>query len=246
MTTRRLLEICAETTQACVAANKGGADRIELCSALVVGGLTPSYGLIREAVDCGAVPVYVLLRPRGGDFLYSDEEFRVICRDLEFAGALGVAGFVAGILNGDGLPDTERTSLLVKLAEPLEVTFHRAFDLAANRSTSLERIIDSGCRRLLTSGGAPSALEGVDELARLSRQAAGRIRIAAGGGVSLRTAEAIMKAAAVDLHASLRTVTRAFGGGDPLWDDAAGPVHVAAESVRELADLAHRHALQDS
>jgi copper homeostasis protein len=241
---RRMLEICAETPQACVAANQGGADRIELCSALIVGGLTPSHGLIREAVNLGPTPVYVLLRPRGGDFLCSDVEFLVICQDMEHAAALGVAGFVVGILNELGLPDVERMSKLVEQAGPLEVTFHRAFDLAASRSESLERIIDSGCRRLLTSGGAPSGLQGIEELARLSKQAAGRIRIAAGGGVGMHSAEAIMKAAAVDLHASLRTgVAWGLGGGDPLWDDAARPVDIRSESVRELAELVHLYPL---
>ena len=240
----RMLEICAETPQACLAANEGGADRIELCSALIVGGLTPSYGLIREAVESGSTPVYVLLRPRGGDFLCSQQEFRVICRDLECAGELGVAGFVAGILTEDSLPDVERMSRLVKLAGPLEVTFHRAFDLAANRSKSLEMIIDAGCRRLLTSGGAPSALEGLEELSRIRKQAGDRIRIAAGGGVGMHAAEAIIKAAAVDLHASLRTrAACGLGRGDPLCEDATKPVHVRPESVRELADFVHLHPL---
>ena len=240
----RMLEICAETPQACLAANEGGADRIELCSALIVGGLTPSHGLIREALTAGSTPVYVLLRPRGGDFLCSDAEFRSICHDMEHAAGLGVSGFVVGILNDESMPDVVRMSELVELAGQLEVTFHRAFDLAARRSESLEMIIDAGCLRLLTSGGTPSALEGLEELSRLSRQAGGRIRIAAGGGVSMHTAAAIMKAAAVDLHASLRTgVAWGLGGGDPLWDDAARPVHVRTGSVRELAELVHLHPL---
>ena len=238
----RLLEICAETPQACLAAGEGGADRLELCSALVVGGLTPSHGLIREAMETAQVPVYVLLRPRGGDFLYSEQEFRVICRDLENAGALGAAGFVAGMLLEDGSPDVPRMSRLVAMAGSLEVTFHRAFDRAANRSASLEKVIDTGCRRLLTSGGAPSAPEGLDELTRLCRQAKDRIRIAAGGGVNLQTAGAILNAAAVDLHASLRTgPAGAPGAGDPLWHDAAHPAHLHKERVRELADLVHRY-----
>jgi copper homeostasis protein len=241
---RRMLEICAETPQACLAANEGGADRIELCSALIVGGLTPSHALIREATDTGPTPVYVLLRPRGGDFLYSDAEFRVICHDMEHAAALGVAGFVVGILNEHDLPNVDRMSRLVKLAGSLEVTFHRAFDLAASPSESLERIIDTGCRRLLTSGGAASALEGLGELTALSNQASGRIRIAAGGGVGMQTAEAIIKGAAVDLHASLRAgVAWGLGGGDPLWDDAARPVNICSASVHELAELVHLHPL---
>ena len=210
----RVLEICAETPQACLAAGEGGADRVELCSALIVGGLTPSYGLIREAVETGPTPIYILLRPRGGDFLCSEAEFRVICRDLEHAASLGVAGFVAGILREDGLPDGSRMATLVEMAGSLEVTFHRAFDLASNRFEALERIIDSGCRRLLTSGGAPSALEGMEELSRLSRQARGRIRIAAAGGVGPHNAQVILRSAEVDLHASLR---RGVGGGFERW-----------------------------
>jgi copper homeostasis protein len=237
---QRILEVCAETPQACHAATEGGAHRIELCSALIVGGLTPSYGLIREAIASVPTPVYVLLRPRAGDFLYSNEEFRIICRDLEAAASLGASGFVVGILRPDGTPDVARMSTLVQLAAPLEVSFHRAFDLASHLSESLERIIDTGCRRLLTSGGAPTVLEGLETLSHLARQAGDRIRIAAGGGVNRHTAKIILEAAAVDLHASLRTsAAPKLGGGDPLWDDAAKPVLIHPEDVRQLADLLH-------
>jgi copper homeostasis protein len=237
---QRVLEICAETLQGCEAACAGGADRVELCSALIEGGLTPSHGFIEQAVATTCVPVHVLLRPRGGDFVYSDAEFAMICSDLRHSAALGAAGVVAGILLPDGSIDLDRIRHLVDLAGPLEVTFHRAFDQARHLPQALEDVIATGCHRLLTSGGQPSALHGAPTLGALASQARSRIRIAAGGGVNLQTAPHILEQAeAVDLHASLRSaIQRAESHTqlDPLWN-RCGMIDV--EDVRAMARLLH-------
>ncbi len=241
------LEICAETLQACDAAREGGADRIELCSALSESGLTPSHGLIRAAIRRSGLPVHVLLRPRAGDFVYSDAEYETMRDDLLHAAELGAGGVVLGLLLRDGTVDAERTGALVALAGPLPVTFHRAFDRSKNLPDALETIIGCGCARLLSSGGEPTATEGVAMLRKLTRQAAGRIRIAAGGGIRLGTAGALIGQVRVDLHASLRNGNRpamALPVRDPLWNDpedgstAAAPV--SAEDVRQLASLLGR------
>ncbi len=238
------LEICAETLQACEAAREGGADRIELCSALSESGLTPSHGLIRAAIERGGLPVHVLLRPRGGDFVYSDAEYETMREDLRHAAALGAAGVVLGLLHRDGSVDRERTAALVALAGPLPVTFHRAFDRSRDLPQSLETIIGCGCARLLTSGGEPTAAQGVGMLRQLARQAAGRLRIAAGGGVRPQTAASLIGQVRVDLHASLRTIVRAAVSSqapDPLWNspESGSPeaAQVSAGDVRQLASL---------
>lgn len=198
------LEICAETLQSCIAARDGGANRIELCSGLIVDGLTPSHGLIRQAIVESNLPVHVMLRPRGGDFVYSASEFEVICSDLEHAAHLGAAGVVCGILRKDNTVDTERISKLVKLRGAMEVTFHRAFDQTPDLSRALEDLIACGCGRLLSSGAKPSAGEGESTLAALVEQARGRIRIAAGGGITVQVATSLLARTDVDLHTSLR------------------------------------------
>ncbi|MBV8897568.1 MAG: copper homeostasis protein CutC [Acidobacteriaceae bacterium] len=198
------LEICADTLQACVAAREGGADRIELCSGLSEGGLTPSHAFIRRAMLESMLPVHVLLRPRTGDFVYAQSEFDVICGDLEHAAQLGAAGIVCGILRADRTVDIQRTSKLVQLADPMEVTFHRAFDLTPDLGQALEDVIGCGCQRVLSSGARPSAGEGESVLATLVQQTRGRIRIMAGGGITVQTAARLLACADVDLHASLR------------------------------------------
>ena len=238
------LEICAETPQACDAAREGGADRIELCSALSEGGLTPSHGLIRAAMRRSGLPVHVLLRPRAGDFVYSEAEYETMREDLRHAAELGAAGVVLGILRRDGSVDRERTGAMVALAAPLPVTFHRAFDRSSDLPEALETIIGCGCARLLSSGGETTATEGAAMLGKLTRQAAGRLRIAAGGGIRLGTAAALIGQARVDLHASLRTgnrAARATPARDPLWNSPEGGPNAAApvfvEDVRQLAAL---------
>ncbi len=200
-----VFELCVENIQACLAARDGGADRIELCTALSEGGLTPSHGLIRDAILRSGLPVHVLLRPRSGDFLYTEDEFGLMCEDLLHARALGASGFVLGILREDLTVDMERTRTLVELAAPLEITFHRAFDYTVSLEQALEDVIATGCRRLLTSGGERDVLAGLEMLARLVQLAGGRIETAVGGGLRIQDAASIARAThASHFHGSLR------------------------------------------
>ncbi len=216
-----VFELCAESVPACVAAREGGADRIELCSSLDRGGLTPSHGLIVEAMERSGMPIHVMLRPRAGGFVYTAEEFAVMRRDLQHLRQLGAAGVVLGLLRADGMVDVERTAQLVREAGTLEVTFHRAFDEVVDLRQGLEDIIASGCKRVLTSGGKDDVVSGAVCLSRLVIQAEGRIAVAVGGGLRLHNASALAQATgATHFHGSLRS------GGE------AAPVDV--EDVRTM------------
>ena len=205
MSSKIIFELCAETIAACIAARDGGADRIELCSALSEDGLTPSHGFIRAAVALSGLPVHVLVRPRGGNFVYSEEEFKLMRDDILHARELGASGVVIGVLNPDATVDVVRTRALVELASPLEVTFHRAFDSTFALEAALEDVISTGSHRLLTSGGQPDVLQGAPSLRRLNEIAAGRIAIAAGGGLRLENARDVaLKAGVQQVHGSLR------------------------------------------
>lgn len=186
-------------------ARDGGADRLELCCDLREDGLTPSHALMRAAIAQSGLPIYTILRPRGGDFVYSDAEFALIQEDLEHARLLGAAGFVAGVLRSDGTIDVARMRLLVDQAGSLEVTFHRAFDVTANLEHALEDVIATGCRRLLTSGGAADVYTGAETLRHLREQADERILVAVGGGLRLENAEDVARVTgAVHFHGSVR------------------------------------------
>lgn len=201
-------ELCAETLQACLAAGEGGADRIELCSALSEDGLTPSHGLIHAAVRRSGLPVHVLLRPRAGNFFYSDEEFELMCDDLLHARTLGASGFALGVLRADATIDIERTRTLVELASPLEVTFHRAFDLVSSLYEALDDVITTGCHRILTSGGEGDVVVGAANLATLVDLAKNRITIVAGGGLRVENAAPVARTSrATHFHGSVRRST---------------------------------------
>ena len=237
MTRAITFELCAETLQACLAAREGGADRIELCSALSEDGLTPSHGLIRAAVERCGLPVHVLLRPRCGDFVYSADEFALMREDLMHARELGANGFAFGVLKADGSVDLMRTRELVELAAPLDVTFHRAFDLTPFLDAALEEVIAAGCRRILTSGGEPDLVAGAANLARLVKLAEGRIDIAVGGGLRLSNAASVAR----DTHAShfhgsvRRRVERASASaGDSVLASQGGEYKVHPEDVRAI------------
>ncbi len=200
-----IFELCAETIDACIAAREGGAHRIELCSGLSEGGLTPSHGLIHAAVKLSGIPVHVLVRPRGGDFIYAEAEVAVMREDILHIKKLGAAGVVLGVLNPDGTVDVKATSELVQLAQPMNVTFHRAFDAAPSLSQALEDVISTGADRILTSGGHHDVVAGSSCLAELVIQAGNRIEIAVGGGLRLQNAARLARlTGATHFHGSLR------------------------------------------
>ena len=200
-----IFELCAETIDACFAAGEGGAHRIELCSGLSEGGVSPSHGLILDAVGRSGLPVHVLVRPRGGDFVYSASDVDVMRRDIVHIKELGAAGVVFGVLQPDGQVDVEATRALVQLTRPMKVTFHRAFDLTPSLPQALEDVISTGADRLLTSGGQPDVVTGSAMLAELVRLTGDRIEIAVGGGLRLENAALLARATgARHFHGSLR------------------------------------------
>jgi copper homeostasis protein len=178
-----LVEAAVESFEGALAAGRAGADRIELCVNLDVGGTTPSAALIAAVAGDAQIPVFVLMRPRAGDFVYTRREIDAMTRDIELALSMEIAGIVTGVLNPDSTVNVERTRTLVRAAAGLPVTFHRAFDSAASLTDALERVIDAGASRVLTSGGAATAAEGADTIASLVDQVGGRISIVAGGSI---------------------------------------------------------------
>ena len=178
-----LVEAAVETLDSALAADRAGADRIELCDNLGEGGTSPDGGLVAAIVERIRLPVFVLIRPRAGDFVYSKSEFEVMIRDIELTRTMGIAGIVTGALDASGRVDVKRTRSLVKAAGGLPVTFHRAIDSAADLSVALDDVIEAGVSRVLTSGGAPTAREGVEAIAALVLQARERVSIIAGGGI---------------------------------------------------------------
>lgn len=196
-----VFEVCVDSVDAAVAAERGGAARVELCSDLLEGGLTPSHGTIEAARARLGIKIMAMVRPRGGDFCYTDTEFDVMRRDLAAARTLGADGIVLGLLNPDGTVDRDRTAELVALARPLPVTFHRAFDMTRDPFEALDTLIALGVDRVLTSGQEPTVLEGIELIAALLERAAGRIIVMPGGGITARTAPKIVKAVPVrEMH----------------------------------------------
>lgn len=179
-------EICVDSIDGVHAAENGGGNRIELCDNLLEGGTTPSYGMIRTAVETLSIPVNVIIRPRGGDFCYSQHEFTAMRYDVETAKELGANGVVIGILKEDGTIDVGRTRELVEVARPLSVTFHRAFDMSRDPFQALEELIELGIDRVLTSGQEVSVLEGLDTIKALVKQAGERIVVMPGGDITER------------------------------------------------------------
>ncbi len=186
-------EICVDSTEAVRAAHEAGADRVELCSALVEGGLTPTVGAIRLAKAFSELRVHVMIRPRGGDFLYSDDEIEQMLLDIAVAKAEGAHAVVFGLLLPDGTIDVEKTKRLIDAARPMQVTFHRAFDLAADPVASLEALADLHVERVLTSGQEENAMKGLPLICDLIRRADGRIIVMPGGGITVGNARLIAR-----------------------------------------------------
>jgi copper homeostasis protein len=199
-----LFELCAESLNSARVAEAGGADRIELCADLRIGGVTPSFDLVSTAIKAISIPVYVLIRPRGGDFIYSVDEFVQMRRQVEQAKQAGSAGVVLGVLRADASVDVERSRSLVELAYPMKVTFHRAFDAVPDRSEALEAVIQTGADCLLTSGGQPEVLAGAAMIGQLREQAGARLAVMAGGGLTLANlVEVVRRSGVLYLHGSL-------------------------------------------
>jgi copper homeostasis protein len=200
-----LIEVCVDSVESAIAAERGGAHRVELCSNLLDGGVTPSSGLIATVRETISIRLHVMVRPRGGDFNYSDDEFQIMQRDILTSKQLGADGVVLGVLDLDGRVDTRRTRQLVDLAAPLRVTFHRAFDMSLDLFQSLLDLQTTGVHSILTSGGKQSASEGADTLRRLVDTANGSVGIMAGGGIEDHNVAALIEQTGVrEIHASLK------------------------------------------
>ena len=207
-----MVEVCANGVESCIAAQEGGADRVELCAGIPEGGTTPSYGEIKVARRVlTTTRLHVIIRPRGGDFLYSDLEVERMAEDIAVCRELGADGVVFGCLNADGTFDLEKNRYLMECSRGMSVTCHRAFDRAVNPEQALEDVIALGFDRILTSGQQPKAEQGIDLLAKLNRQAAGRIILMAGSGVTEQNIRRICEATGLtEFHFSGR---ESFGSG---------------------------------
>lgn len=237
--TRPLLEIAADGLRSALAAEAGGADRVELCADLANGGVTPSVGVIAAVRDVLALPVHVLIRPRAGDFCYSRAEIRVMQYDIEQCARLGCHGIVIGALDTAGDVDLKACRELMAVAGAMSITFHRAFDAVRDRQIALEALIGLGCARVLTSGGSVSAPEGATAIAAVVRQAAGRIGVMAAAGIRSEHVRELIAATGVrEIHASASARqtsptsqrSAALRGLDPDWQQTD------AEAVRRLVD----------
>lgn len=208
-----LVEACVDSVASSLAAERGGARRLELCDALFDGGTTPSAGMIAACKAAVSIPVFVMIRPRGGGFVYSDAERDVMRRDVVVARELGADGVVIGGLRPDSTVDLALVRFLLEAAHELPVTFHRAFDFTPDLEASLELLADAGVQRVLSSGGAPTAVEGASILADLVRQAASRVVVMAGGGVREENVRSLVSVSGVrEVHVRLIRLTH---GGEP-------------------------------
>ncbi|MGL4238988.1 copper homeostasis protein CutC [Tabrizicola sp.] len=227
------LEVCVDTAAGLAEAVAGGADRIELCAALALGGLTPSVGLMAEAAACG-VPVMVMIRPRAGDFVWSEVELRMMEAEIAASRAAGLAGVVLGASLPDGRLDVAALKRLVAAAEGLDLTLHRAIDLTPDMGVALEEAIALGFRRVLTSGGEKTAEAGAARIAVLVRQAAGRISVMPGSGVNPGNAAMLKGLGIAELHASCSAEVSAGGRVVEMGFGPAVVRQTSAEAVRAL------------
>lgn len=227
------LEICVDSAAGLAEAVRGGADRIELCAALALGGLTPSAGLMAAAAGCG-VPVMAMIRPRAGDFVWSEAEVRMMEADIAAARAAGLAGVVLGALRDDGQLDGAALRRLVAMAAGMDLTLHRCIDLVPDPAAALETAVALGFRRVLTSGGEVTAEAGVARIGALVRQAAGRISVMPGAGISAENAAVFKALGIAEVHASCSLPRKADGRLAALGFAPVVDRQTVADRVRAL------------
>ena len=244
-----LVEACVETVASALAAERGGASRLELCASLCDAGTTPSAGAIAAVKARVGIPVFVIVRPRGGGFVYSDSEIDVMRRDIEAVRHMGADGIVTGVLRDDARVDERRTRSLVDAAGGLPVTFHRAFDFTPDRASALETLIACGVRRVLTSGGAATAVHGVGAIAELVAQSAGRIGVLAGGGIREESVQELVRRSGVaEIHVRGTRLVRSEMAAEmppvhlrkPLPDDEGAWEETDEARIRALTALVQR------
>ena len=239
MKNKFIIEIATSDFTTTKSAVEGGADRIELCAALTEGGTTPSYGTIKKCREAFSVSLYPIIRPRGGDFLYTTEEFEVMKHDVSIAKELGCDGVVIGMLKKNGSIDIQSAAQLVELAFPLGVTFHRAFDRCNDPMQALEQLISIGCERILTSGQKPAAPDGLQLISALQEQAAGRIIIMPGSGVRADNIKQIKEqTGCVEFHSSIRGKIKSemsfIHPGFASSEESYSNNYIDADAVRSL------------
>lgn len=237
--TRRLLEVAANSVASALAAQAGGADRIELCGGLEVGGLTPSMAAIAMTRERLSIPLYVLIRPRAGDFLYADDELAAMERDIETCLSLGCDGVVFGVLDADAQVDVARCKPLLAAAGGMGVTFHRAFDMVRDPQRALEDVVALGAERVLTSGGAVTAMQGSQAIRQRIEQARGRIVVMPGAGIDAGNVAVLAGATgAMEFHASAKMPMPSgmHWRNASLPEMAAGEIRTGEAQVRALVE----------
>ena len=234
-----ILEVIGFTIEACIAAQKAGANRIELCDSPADGGTTASYGFIKAARKKLQIELFPIIRPRGGDFLYSDDEFEIIKTDVKFCIEAGCDGVVIGMLTKDGKVDKKRCGALIDSAYPLGVTFHRAFDRTVDAFEALEDIIEIGCERILTSGQKPNASDGAELIKQLIEKANDRIIIMPGSGVNSKNILQIAETtAAVEFHSSARKkIKSAMEFNNPALNENLESMVVDEDEIKIMLSL---------
>lgn len=241
-------ELCAYSVDACRIAARLGVDRVELCASPAEGGVTPSMATIERVAKIEGIDVSVMIRPRGGDFLYSDDEFETMLRDIAYAREAGATGVVFGILTADGKVDVERTRQLVEASKGMETTFHRAVDMTEDYEAAVEAVIAAGCNRILTSGSYDKAIDGIANIRRAVEIAKGRIEIMAGSGVVAANAKQLAEVGIDALHFSAKCMVAgameyrnpriSMGGSDAVDEYALRTVD--ENEVKEILKLIRR------
>ena len=235
---QKLLEIAVTSVYSAKEAVLGGASRLELCTNLAQGGITPSFGLIQQVKAAVPVPVFVLIRPRKADFFYDDAEFAVMLADIAAAKEAGADGIVSGILQADGNIDQERTRQLIEATRPLSFTFHRAFDMCLDPLAGMEQLIELGVDRILTSGQQATAVEGKERIQQLIELAVGRIIIMAGGGVRPQNIQELLNVPGLtEFHSSAKGITKSemlFKGHTPMGSESVKEEFQWNEVDREI------------